>query len=488
MIIRYPDATKIISDDGNRNYSFAFIKFDQEQAAAEAVEQENHTVFMDKTIHVQYRELYHNQNPKQQNQHHHHNNNNNHTNSNNHMPSFEPKLALAPPPINLPSKYPVGGTQRVPVRHHSYPVTPIPNHSNPNNGYIKRFSWGESPQRPQKWKSSSGTNRGYYYPSPQQPPNNNGRYNGVNQRNSPSDSSSTGSQRMFSNSEDTNTTDGNNSRKTSYESQASTASNTYTPPNKRIGSNEYTQPLDKQKQLEEDESFRNQQKEKKSTTIVVSSSIKNDETCDEVDPQKEEKVEKSKKEVGVQFNTDSKAKKSNNHQKSKKSPAYQGNSSQPVQLRADHQAFVPRGMVMMPNDTQHQPQKYQGPSSPSVSQQQQPFAYYPMEGYYPMSIIGTPSYPYPFPGMQFPPMYPGNGSTSPNASEGMMGWPQAGGYIPPYYYGYYNPGAFPIGNIPSSSSPPPPPLLPPHEMEGRLRNGEDFCETGNNYENEEKQE
>jgi len=61
--------------------NFAFIKFETEKAAAAAVERENHAVFMDKTMHVQYRELHHKKS--------HFNNN-------------QPRLNLAPPPVNLP--------------------------------------------------------------------------------------------------------------------------------------------------------------------------------------------------------------------------------------------------------------------------------------------------------------------------------------------------------------------------------------------------
>lgn len=61
--------------------NFAFVKFETEKAAAAAVERENHAVFLDKTMHVQYRELHHKKS--------HYNNN-------------QPRLNLAPPPVNLP--------------------------------------------------------------------------------------------------------------------------------------------------------------------------------------------------------------------------------------------------------------------------------------------------------------------------------------------------------------------------------------------------
>ncbi|CCH44732.1 Polyadenylate-binding protein, cytoplasmic and nuclear [Wickerhamomyces ciferrii] len=68
----------LVTKPGN---NFAFIKFETEKSAAAAVERENHAVFLEKTMHVQYRELHH----KKQN----FNNN-------------QPRLNLAPPPVNLP--------------------------------------------------------------------------------------------------------------------------------------------------------------------------------------------------------------------------------------------------------------------------------------------------------------------------------------------------------------------------------------------------
>lgn len=61
--------------------NFAFIRFETEQAAAAAVERENHAVFMDKTMHVQYRELHHKKSR---------------------FSSQSTRLNLAPPPVNLP--------------------------------------------------------------------------------------------------------------------------------------------------------------------------------------------------------------------------------------------------------------------------------------------------------------------------------------------------------------------------------------------------
>lgn len=62
--------------------NFAFIKFATEKAAGAAVERENHAVFLEKTMHVQYRELHHKKSRSS---------------------SLNcPRLNLAPPPVNLP--------------------------------------------------------------------------------------------------------------------------------------------------------------------------------------------------------------------------------------------------------------------------------------------------------------------------------------------------------------------------------------------------
>ncbi|ODV66058.1 hypothetical protein HYPBUDRAFT_153587 [Hyphopichia burtonii NRRL Y-1933] len=63
------------------NNTFAFITYDDESAAASAVERENHSMLKDKTMHVQYREVHHSKI----------------------KPNSTPQLgfAHAPPPINL---------------------------------------------------------------------------------------------------------------------------------------------------------------------------------------------------------------------------------------------------------------------------------------------------------------------------------------------------------------------------------------------------
>lgn len=83
--------------------NFAFIKFSDEKAAAAAVERENHAVLLEKTMHVQYRELHHKK--KRFN-------------------SVTPRLNLAPPPVNLPvrrastgSGFPADTFARAPMGH-----------------------------------------------------------------------------------------------------------------------------------------------------------------------------------------------------------------------------------------------------------------------------------------------------------------------------------------------------------------------------------
>lgn len=76
--------------------SFAFVTYTTEEAAASAVERDNHSMFMDKTIHVQYKEIARKHAPKI-------------------ILSPRSPVALAPPPINLRkkstlrTKYNIGG-------------------------------------------------------------------------------------------------------------------------------------------------------------------------------------------------------------------------------------------------------------------------------------------------------------------------------------------------------------------------------------------
>lgn len=65
--------------------NFAFIKFRTREAAASAVERENHSLFNQKTIHVQYREMYNNYRRK--------------------LSDKGLKLNLAPPPVNFKKRF-----------------------------------------------------------------------------------------------------------------------------------------------------------------------------------------------------------------------------------------------------------------------------------------------------------------------------------------------------------------------------------------------
>ncbi|KAH3684341.1 hypothetical protein WICPIJ_004687 [Wickerhamomyces pijperi] len=75
--------------------NFAFIKFTTEKAAGAAVERENHAVFLEKTMHVQYRELHHKKSRS--------------------VSLTSPRLNLAPPPVNLPyRRASVGSSSYIP--------------------------------------------------------------------------------------------------------------------------------------------------------------------------------------------------------------------------------------------------------------------------------------------------------------------------------------------------------------------------------------
>jgi hypothetical protein len=256
-------------------------------------------------------------------------------------------------------------------------------------------------------------------------------------RNSPSSnaSSSPNSQRTFSNWGSSNSS----SRKTSYES------NTYTPPNKRNPSHSYnkpppapTAPYDSnQKPLSNTKggysvpnnggvrkgkgalSTSPQKPQQRDSVPIgkkpafVSGSISKPTPAARSGPRAAASEERGhdNRPTGRSNNINDKARNGTKlNMKGISSKAEDGsgkskNNGHDVQVRPD-QNFVPRGMVA-PTDGSGQP-----------------FAYYPMEGYYSMPVMG--SYPYGpgyFPGgLQFQPM-----------GDGLVGW-QPG----PMYYGYYN--------------------------------------------------
>jgi RNA recognition motif-containing protein len=111
--------------------NFSFIKFATEKAAAAAVERENHAVFMDKTMHVQYRELHHKRSRHS---------------------SQAPRLSLAPPPVNLPVRRASTGSgfrksfDRPPLGQFAV-VPPSPYHRSASTvsiGSKSKFSGGRS--------------------------------------------------------------------------------------------------------------------------------------------------------------------------------------------------------------------------------------------------------------------------------------------------------------------------------------------------------
>ena len=93
---------------------FTFIQFDTEKAAAAALEKENHSTFLEKTIHVQYKELggYHGKRVFRRNSNYAGNNH-----RSNHFSG--PQLNLAPPPISM-------------YRRHSSDMNPVMSYGNPN--------------------------------------------------------------------------------------------------------------------------------------------------------------------------------------------------------------------------------------------------------------------------------------------------------------------------------------------------------------------
>jgi len=99
--------------------TFGFVKYKEEASAASAVERENHSMFKDRTMHVQYREL--------------------HSNTLKYSPKAQ-GIALAPPPINLKKRATLGSKKTSdfrkisPFNHHLYPMPiPIPTKKTFNN-------------------------------------------------------------------------------------------------------------------------------------------------------------------------------------------------------------------------------------------------------------------------------------------------------------------------------------------------------------------
>ncbi|CAI4063731.1 hypothetical protein N7582_002487 [Saccharomyces uvarum] len=185
---------------------FAFIKYETEEAAAAALESENHAIFLNKTMHVQYKEVGGRHNRKFFNK-------NGSGNFNHHQffsmrsgKSFTgPELNLAPPPINMYRKM-SGGSQ--PENENIMPYMPMgpmpmgpppPNAANLNDFEMfppnySTFMKGMMPLRrksmPNAWSSPSskslnsenGSVNGGDETSelPSEIPESSGRYNAAN--------------------------------------------------------------------------------------------------------------------------------------------------------------------------------------------------------------------------------------------------------------------------------------------------------------------
>ncbi|CAI4915022.1 BBT_HP_G0079110.mRNA.1.CDS.1 [Saccharomyces cerevisiae] len=106
---------------------FAFIKYETEEAAAAALESENHAIFLNKTMHVQYKEVGGRHNRKFSGK-------NGGSNFNHHQffstrsgKTFTgPELNLAPPPINMYRKMSGGSQQESETMMPYMPMGPMP--------------------------------------------------------------------------------------------------------------------------------------------------------------------------------------------------------------------------------------------------------------------------------------------------------------------------------------------------------------------------
>ncbi|KAM3162609.1 RIM4-like protein [Lachancea thermotolerans] len=122
------------------NNVFAFIRFTTEEAAAAALEMENHAMFLNKTMHVQYREIGGIKKFRRGNYNHRNNNNGVHGNHNasgsgngsrhestsnsqayNQATYQPPRLNLAPPPINVGKRRSSTGSGNYNHHYQHYP-------------------------------------------------------------------------------------------------------------------------------------------------------------------------------------------------------------------------------------------------------------------------------------------------------------------------------------------------------------------------------
>lgn len=184
---------------------FAFIKYETEEAAAAALESENHAIFLNKTMHVQYKEVGGRHNRKFSGK-------NGGSNFNYHQffstrsgKTFTgPELNLAPPPINMYRKM-SGGSQQESENMMPYmPMGPMPMGPPPNAASLNDFEMfppsystfmkGMMPLRrksmPNSWSSPSSKSvnsenesvdgGGENSELPSEIPESSGRYNAAN--------------------------------------------------------------------------------------------------------------------------------------------------------------------------------------------------------------------------------------------------------------------------------------------------------------------
>lgn len=114
------------------NNIFAFIEFDTEESAASAFEKENHSIFLNKTMHVQYKETSRSQRRKSFPYYY---NNRNFLNNNN-IDNKDPlQINLAPPPINIYRRHSIDSNPNLTYYSNSLPRYPINFNMNPYSHY-----------------------------------------------------------------------------------------------------------------------------------------------------------------------------------------------------------------------------------------------------------------------------------------------------------------------------------------------------------------
>lgn len=122
------------------NTIFAFIEYDEESSAAAALEKENHSTFLGKTIHVQYKEI-NNQARYVRRDARLVYRDSNYSSSYNHNFYVSPQMTLAPPPINISRHKNLGNAattgksgvyvDSIAKKYANYKCTSVSNHDTP---------------------------------------------------------------------------------------------------------------------------------------------------------------------------------------------------------------------------------------------------------------------------------------------------------------------------------------------------------------------